>query len=146
MKSKLSQETLAKYLTYSGALPLLICAILMFALPEEKNNISLIAHTYSAVIISFLSGTHWAVYLFFSDKCHHNLFISSNIITVTAWLSVIIPMHEFVLLLQSFCFLILLFLDRQILNDGILPEWFYDLRRNGTIIVVFTLAIIGCVA
>jgi len=140
--------TLAKILTYSGTLPLMVCAALMIMLQAgiiSQKGIapSFIAHAYSAVIISFLCGIHWAIYLFFSEKCPRNLLMTSNIIALIVWVSLIIQSYKASVLLQPFCFLYVLMLDRTLRDAGILPEWFYHLRRNATIIVVLCLSIVA---
>lgn len=132
---------LARLLTYSGTLPLIGCAIAML-IPIGAIDTGFLARTYSAVIISFLCGIHWAVYLFFSEKCPRNLLVTSNIIALIAWLSLITAHHGIYLLIQPFCFLYLLTLDMKLRDVGILPEWFYHLRRNATIIVVLCLSLI----
>jgi hypothetical protein len=133
---------LAKLLTYSGTLPLIGCAAAML-MPIGAIDAGFLARTYSAVIISFLCGIHWAAYLFFSEKCPRNLLVTSNIIALIAWLSLITAPQGISLLLPPFCFLYLLMLDMKLRDCGILPEWFYHLRRNATIIVVLCLSLIG---
>jgi hypothetical protein len=49
--------------------------------------------------------------------------------------------HWELVLLQIFCFLYLLLIDSKIRDAGILPNWFYKLRRNATGIVVISLSI-----
>jgi hypothetical protein len=132
---------LAKLLTYSGTLPLIGCAAAML-IPSGAIDAGFLSRTYSAVIISFLCGIHWAVYLFFSEKCPRNLLVTSNVVALIAWLSLITAHHGVCLLLQPFCFLYLLTLDIKLRDCGILPEWFYHLRRNATIIVVLCLSLI----
>lgn len=139
---KQSQITLAKILTFSGTLPLIASAITRY-LPVAVWDSALIAKTYSAVIISFLCGIHWAVYLFFAEKCPRNLLITSNVIALLAWVSLLFTHPLVTVLLQSLCFLYLLTLDLKLRDAGIIPEWFYSLRRNATIIVVLCLAAIG---
>jgi Protein of unknown function (DUF3429) len=133
---------LSKILTYSGTLPIIGCAIAM----SLKVNVSFIAYTYCAVIISFLCGIHWSIYLFFSGKCPTNLLITSNLTTLIAWLFLFIPHQGIFLLLQPFCFLYLLMLDHSLRDAGILPAWFYYLRRNATLVVVLCLSMIAIVA
>ena len=130
---------LAKFLTYSGTLPIIGCAAAML-IPLESIDASFFVRSYSAVIISFLCGIHWAIYLFFSEKCPHNLLITSNAVALVAWLSLIRIHPGLSLLLQAFCFIYLLALDIKLRAAGILPEWFYRLRRNATVIVVLCLS------
>lgn len=136
-----SRILLAKILTYSGTIPFVIATIIQFFPVRELESL-LIAQTYSAIIISFLCGIHWAIYLFFFDKCPRNLFITSNIVALLAWSSLLISPPVIGILLQSLCFLYLLVLDLGLRNAGALPEWFYLLRRNATIIVVLCLLIL----
>jgi len=60
-----NNRLLAKSLTYCGTLPLVFCIIARF-LHVENIDLAFIAQTYSAIIISFLCGIHWATYLFFA--------------------------------------------------------------------------------
>jgi hypothetical protein len=62
---------LAKILTYSGTIPFLSSLIVVLFPLFEFNGV-IIARTYSAIIISFLSGIHWAVYLFYAEKSLNN--------------------------------------------------------------------------
>ncbi|MCE2991699.1 MAG: DUF3429 domain-containing protein [Candidatus Jidaibacter sp.] len=132
---------LAKLLTYSGTLPFIGCA-LVTALQLNAIDAAFVAHAYSVVIISFLCGIHWAIYLFFSEKCLNNLLLSSNIIALIAWISLIASANKISLLFQPLCFLYLLMLDRKLRDVGVLATWFYDLRRNATIIVIVSLIIV----
>ncbi len=137
---KKNHITLAKILTYSGTLPL-IASVLLTQFPAFGVNSGMIANTYSAIIISFLCGIHWAAYLFFAEKCPHNLLITSNAVALLAWASLLTIHQPITLLLQSLCFLYLLTLDLKLRDAGILQQWFYTLRRNATIIVVLCNAI-----
>ncbi len=132
---------LARILTYAGTLPLIACTISVY-FPETSIDSILIATTYSAIIISFLCGIHWAVYLFFSDKCPRNLLVTSNLVALLAWASLLMPDRLLAIVLQALCFLYLLTLDLKLRDAGVLPIWFYALRRNATIIVVLSLALL----
>lgn len=129
---------LAKILTYSGTLPLIVCLVLIFS-PIAGVDSHRVAVTYSAIILSFLCGLHWATFLFFAEKCPHNLLVTSNVVALLAWCSLFVAYREITLIFQALCFLFLLMLDFQLRNTGVLPEWFYHLRRNATIIVVSSL-------
>lgn len=137
---KPSHTTLAKFLTYSGTLPLVFTCIA--AVLHLKNiNTTLLAATYGAVIMSFLCGIHWAVFLFFSEQCKRNLFIMSNMVALLAWMSLLTMRDSSVLLLEILSFVYLLIQDRLLLEAKVLPHWFYILRRNATVIVVLSMAI-----
>ena len=130
---------LTKILTYSGTLPL-IGSLLLTQFPLSVVDTKLVASTYSAIIISFLCGIHWAVYLFFAEECPSNLLLTSNAVALLAWGSLLLEPQLLSKALQVFCFLSLLALDFKLCVAEILPEWFYSLRRNATSIVVLCLS------
>jgi len=134
--------TLANALTYSGTLPLIGSVITLY-FPVAGLDGALIASTYSAVIISFLCGIHWATYLFFAERCPRNLLITSNIVALLAWVSLQATNQLITTVLQALCFLYLFALDSKLRDAGILADWFYRLRRNATIIVVLCLLVIA---
>jgi Protein of unknown function (DUF3429) len=134
-----SDINLAKILTYSGTLPLVACIALIFA-PIAGLDANVLAKTYGAIILSFLCGIHWALFLFFSEKCPHPLLITSNVLALLAWCSLLGIHHKMAFALQALCFVIVFALDVRLHRVGILPEWFYHLRRNATAIVVICLS------
>lgn len=136
-----SSSRLAQFLTYAGTLPLW-GALLHSLMPFLPIKAALVANTYGAVIVSFLSGLHWAVYLWHAEKLSRNLFITSNITALLAWLAVLLPDPFYSLGLLIWCFLYLLVLDWRIAAAGIYPAWFYTLRRNATAIVVILLSLL----
>ena len=133
---------LALLLTYSGTLPLIICIILK-TVSVQSVDVLFIAHAYSAIIISFLSGIHWSIYIFFSDRCPSNLLITSNVIALTAWSSLFISQQQASFLLQILCFVYLFILDVKLQKEGILPDWFYAIRRNATFVVILSLMVLA---
>ena len=137
-----TNRLLANSLTYSGTLPLIAAAACVYFSVRYFDS-ALIAITYSAMIISFLCGIHWAVYLFFAEKCPRNLLMTSNGVALVAWSSLLITHQSIAIALQAVCFLYLLTLDLKLRDVGILPQWFYGLRRNATMIVVLCLAVIA---
>lgn len=142
----------ANTLTYSGTLPLIGSVVLLHfpmivptALSITGLEAALIASTYSAVIISFLCGIHWAAYLFFTDRCPRHLLIISNMVALLAWVSLLLGHPLAAALLQAACFVFLLGLDVSLRDAGIYTEWFFRLRRNATLIVVICLLLIAAV-
>lgn len=136
------QITFAKILTYSGTLPLVASVVVLY-FPVAELGSARFANTYGAIILSFLSGIHWAVYLFFAEKSPRNLLITSNAIALLAWVSLLINDLPIALFLQALCFLYLLTLDIKLRDAGIFPPWFFKLRCYGTIIVVLCLSILA---
>jgi hypothetical protein len=126
---------LAQGLTYAGTLPLIACAIAVWTGWPMGIDAVFVAVAYGAVIASFLAGIHWAAYLFDAQHCKHNLLIASNAIALAAWASVWIGgLWGCVVLVL--CFALLFALDVGLHARGVLPTWFFRLRRDATIVVI----------
>jgi hypothetical protein len=132
----------ARVLTYFGIIPFLILGMAV-ALRANGLDYSLALFAYGAVIISFLCGIHWAVFLFFSQNCFRNLLLHSNAIALIGWLSVLPAMPNLTFLLQILSFAYLLILDLELYRNKVIPSWFFHLRLNATLIVVLLLVITG---
>lgn len=133
----------AKVLTYTGIMPFIFFGMAV-ALSGGSLDYSLALFAYGAVIISFLCGIHWAVFLFFSQNCSRNLLFHSNAISLLGWLSVLPVMSYLTFALQILCFLYLLILDLELYRKKLIPLWFFHLRLNATIVVVLLLFITSC--
>ena len=139
-----NKQRLAQWLTYAGTLPFLASTLgefMHFSLGPIDPK--LLAVTYGAIILSFICGIHWGIYLFKSEDCASNLFVTSNIIALFAWVTLFVFPNWYTFPLLAGCFLFLLLLDFRMRSDTVLPEWFYPIRRNATFIVVANLVIIG---
>ena len=73
-------------LTFAGALPFFL-ALLLVLFPQFGFDGVYLATSYAALIISFLSGTHWMQALKASDATLSPLLIKSNLVTLLAWAS-----------------------------------------------------------
>lgn len=127
---------LAQILTYSGTLPLIIAIILAY-LHIESFDVLFVVRCYVATIIAFICGMHWSIFMFFSARCKVNMLITSNIVTLMAWLTLIMPDIKFALVMQSICMLYMLLVDYRLKRAAVIPLWFYALRHNATAIVIF---------
>jgi hypothetical protein len=132
----------AQWLTYAGTLPLVIAAVEAVAGRVMLSDVLWLAGTYSAIILSFLAGIHWACYLFFSQRCPRNFLLTSNAVALLAWLGLLVHPQPWAVLLHILCFLYILILDYKLHKVALLPPWFYTLRRNATVIVVLSLSTI----
>jgi|APCry1669190156_1035279.scaffolds.fasta_scaffold18361_3 hypothetical protein len=137
--------TCAKALTYAGALPFIAAALLHVLMPMVMPyhlDVIWAVGTYAAVIASFLCGIHWALALLRGDRFSFYLLISSNLIALAAWASLLVP-HAFIeLSIQALCFMYLLALDRKLYTHSLYPQWYYHLRGNVTAIVLVCLCLL----
>lgn len=130
----------AQILTYTGIIPFLFLGVAV-ALKASGFDYILGLFAYGAVIISFLCGIHWAVFLFFSQECSRNLLWQSNALTLLGWISVLPVWPHLAFSLQILIFIYLLILDLELYRNKIFPSWFFQLRLIATSIVVLLLAI-----
>jgi len=127
---------IAQALTYGGVLPL-VFAIMAQYLKLPGIDALTLSRSYAALIISFICGTHWGMFVFHSNKCPHNLLITSTFTAMAGWASVLLPDAKIALVMQSLCFLYLMVLDYRMKRSGLIPTWYYALRHNATAIVIF---------
>ncbi|MGQ3891670.1 DUF3429 domain-containing protein [Legionella sp. CNM-4043-24] len=133
----------AQVLTYTGIIPFIFFGMAL-ALHVGGFDYRLALFAYGAVIISFLCGIHWAVFLFFSQKCTRNLLFHSNAISLLGWLSVLPVMTYLTFAIQIACFIYLLILDRDLYRSKVIPLWFFRLRVNATTAVALVLLLTAC--
>ncbi|MDP8568883.1 DUF3429 domain-containing protein [Methylophilus aquaticus] len=133
------QIKLASILTIVGALPF-VAAVAAQLAGVSAYHTSYFSLTYGAVILSFLGGMHWGVFLSQAHVARINLLVSSNLFALLAWLSLLmlVPLTQY--LIQITCFLALLLIDRKLAADGMIERWFYNLRKQVTLVVVVCLA------
>ena len=133
----------ARFLTYTGIMPFVFFGMAV-ALHVGSLDYSLALFAYGAIIISFLCGIHWAVFLFFSQNCPRNLLFHSNAISLLGWFSLLQTIYYLTFALQILCFLYLLMLDLELYRNKVIPLWFFHLRLHATIVVVLLLLITAC--
>ena len=132
----------ASILTYLGVLPFLLCsASIIYGFEQQKTTFILLS--YSAVIISFIAGIHWAFAMQQRDSSSIWLLMSSNIISLLAWCALLIPQPVSALVLLIFLLVALLMIDMTIYRSEKVEPWFIKLRTRVTVIVLLTLASAG---
>lgn len=141
----MENQKLYSALTYAGALPFLACAFLPYAGLAELPKIGMlyyVAQVYGLVILSFMAGVHWGTYLYNQESAPQNLFITSNIVTVVAWLVFLLGNPVWTLLVLMAGFLYLLLLDYQLHRHKMISDHYLDTRRNVSALVTLSLIVI----
>lgn len=132
------QIKLATTLTCLGAIPF-IAAVCAQVLGYDALQLRFFSLSYGAVIISFLSGMHWGIYLMQAQATRINLLITSNVFALLAWASLLLVIPSLQYGLQIVCFVVLFFIDRALTANGMLERWFYQLRQRITTVVIVCL-------
>lgn len=137
-----SRRRTATALTFAGALPFVIALVaLFFELPRaDAIRIFLLEAVmlYGAVIASFVSGIHWGLHLdpARAERAELNLFVSSNICALAAWVALLLPMAHAPFLLLAVVFAALFAIDWSLFRKGLIERWFFALRLRISAIVV----------
>ena len=123
-----------RFLIFSGVLPFLAFTILSaLDLHIGIINYHLLLYTYSAIIVSFISGTHWGIALAI-DK-NKRLLFQSNMITLIAWISIFLD-EFFISIILIFCFIYLQYIDYKLYRSSLIETYYFKSRRFASISVI----------
>lgn len=132
-------QRLAFLLAMAGTLPFFFGLLLLVAgWPIQQFSAALFSHTYGVVIVSFLAGIQWGVYLFAQGRL--NLFVASNLIALLAWISLLLAGRPLGFVLLNSCFALALLIDWRCYRDGLIGKWFWTLRWQVSSVVILLLA------
>ncbi len=130
----------AKTLTFMGSLPFM-GAILSPWIGIDHLHSHYFVLTYGAVIISFLSGIHWGLFMAHAHDTRLNLLITSNVFALLAWGSLLLLQPLLAVSVQIVCFLVLWLIDKRLVAEAVIRPWFFRLRTQITAIVLFCLCV-----
>lgn len=135
----MTKELLAGRLMLMGLIPFWVLALAGILSPTAFGfDLRLPLLSYGAVIVSFIAGIHWGLYL--QQDAPMNLFIHSNIIAVVAWVAVILSSSISYLILVG-CFVYLLVIDRRLYQASLIDPWFMRKRIEITALVITALVL-----
>ena len=140
--AKTSLNPLVATLTLSGAIPFIACAVWAWRLWALPFDPAYVAVVYGAVILSFLGGIHWG--LFLQPKVPKAwVIVSSIVLTLLGWMSVLLFSNGpgDICIFQALCFLMALWIDNDLRANGFISEPFFRLRQIITAIVVPSLLV-----
>jgi len=138
-----NETRIAQALTYAGIVPFLLLSMAV-VMKFNGYDCDLYLRAYGAVIVSFLCGIQWGIYLLFSEKCPRNLLLHSNMITLIVYGALLLCPSRIDLIIEALCFCFLLKLDQELMKQQIIPLWYFSLRRNATLTVVILLISTAC--
>ena len=141
----MNDKRIYSVLAMAGVTPFVACAILPLAgfdSIELLGPLADVAASYGLAIVSFLAGIHWATQIYDRQQSGFNLLIASNVVFVGVWLAYAIGPVEFALTAQLVALLVLLGVDRWLLNNGVISAHYYRTRSAATALAVLSLAVI----
>ena len=137
------------FLTYAGALPFLGCALLLtidinqfqpFGSVQESLN------TYSLLISSFMSGSHWGQNLHVQKAWKKYLQITSILIALAIWFSYMTLDFHQMIVVYILSFLALLGVDYRLRRVGLNSREYFQTRFWVSGLVIASLIISGIVS
>ncbi len=143
-KRQPEDDGLYSILALAGALPFVACALLPLAgidAVEPLGNLHELAARYGLAIICFLTGIHWATYLYRREKSPANLFIISNAMFLVVWFAYELVALPFALATQFVAFAMLLAIDFRILTARAITPNYFRIRSIATAIASVSIAI-----
>ena len=133
-------------LTYAGALPFMACALLPLlggSSIKLIGSVDYIAAVYALTIVSFMAGVHWGIALDQQrTELPVNLFLSSNTVTIMAWLALLTTTPQITLIMGILAFLYLLWVDERLYSLKLLTAHYFQTRCHVTALVVLSLLMI----
>lgn len=144
--SSTSKEIVARLFTYGGVLPFLFPPCYRLFTGSSTFfafDVQTLLMGYSVVIVSFVAGIHWGVFLF--RQCSLNLFLHSNIVALLSWASLLSTLLWSVVILL-FCFVYLLWIDTVLVRQQLLEPWFYRLRVHASALALLSLVSYAVIA
>ena len=141
----MSDRRIYSILAMAGVTPFVGCAILPLAGVQSIDllgPVADIAAGYGLAIVSFLTGIHWATQLYERQQAGFNLLVASNLVFVAVWLAYAIGSIEVALAAQLIALLVLLGIDRWLMNSGVITSHYFRTRSAATVLAALSLAAI----
>jgi hypothetical protein len=126
-------EELIVRLAYSGGLPFVLLAILLWLVDEDLHPfVSIALAAYGAVIVSFLGGIHWGIAFIKNTEYQRLHLIWGITLSLLAWLAVLMPAFSGLPFL-GFLLITAYLVDRKFYPNAGIKHWL-TLRFRLTII------------
>lgn len=137
-----THSTMYLYLTLAGTIPFLVGTTCLLTgvdlLPGGIPTQSMVS-AYALLILSFMAGVHWGQHLHLTGNWRTRLPLASNLIAISAWVGFLVLDFDALCLLLAGGFLVLLWIDRALLNATVISEAYFRTRVMATFIVAVSL-------
>ena len=141
----MEQKPIYSALMLAGAAPFLACALLPIAGVEafgRLGRLDQLASDYGVAILCFLTGIHWATQLYARAAAPFNLFIGSNVVFLAVWIAYVASSLQWALATQLLAFPLLLAVDFQLSEKGLISRHYLRMRFIATALACFSLLFI----
>ncbi len=139
----MNHASLIKLLTYLGATPFFL-AIYLHLTQQSLLGVEAVQWflTYGLVILSFMAGTLWGQVVNASAQVKR-IALATNLITLAAWLALLLAVPVLALLIMVLGFIALYLLEWRVMDAIPRPECYLALRLRVTALVVLAHGLMG---
>ncbi len=140
----MDDNRLYSILALAGTTPFVACALLpLFGIDaiEPLGNLHELAARYGLAIICFLTGIHWATFLYKPEQSPANLFVVSNAMFLVVWIAYELVALPFALATQFIAFAMLLSIDFRIMTARAITPHYFRVRALATALASVSIAI-----
>ena len=139
-------QQLQRILTWLGFIPFLFFAMVYLVtdgvLGITPGSAFIYYAVYTAVILSFMAGTHWGLVLSAQLDDAWKTLLWSNLIAIVAWIGIAMPFKVTGMSLVLVGFLLQLSLDYGFTRNGIISADYFRLRLVMTSCVVMSMVLV----
>ncbi|GIU47345.1 DUF3429 domain-containing protein [Shewanella algidipiscicola] len=131
-------STTYSMLGYAGLLPFIICTVfILMGMPLLSLNPFMLFVSYSAVILSFLAGSLWGRQTHQANGISDDRqLITSNVISVLAWLAIIINQLYVSLLILMYGYVVMYLKDKRQCEQKVIADDYMALRARLTAVAL----------
>lgn len=137
-----AKNKLYNLVTYAATLPFVACAVMHYTGVTTLHGLGSVSHMavgYALIIISFIAGLHLGAYLLYQTKTPRALFLVSNIIMASAWVTVVATDIQIAVNILIFAFFYLLAVDYLLRREFFISCSYFRTRCIVTLIMTGSL-------
>lgn len=143
MARKFTQKQQASLLTFTGTVPFLVSALMLWLDWQPlylPGSWKLLVHTYGVAAGCFICGIQWGQHL--QGKVALDLFPATKFLAAVLWCSLLLAGTNRGLLLIMAVFFLLWLVDLILYVKNATPAWFFSVRTVSSAIVLCALVFI----
>ena len=141
----MSKRATYSTLAFGGLLPFLAAALAVLLGVDRVPALgapSDVLNSYGLVIVCFLAGVHWATAIYHEEKALRKLLRGSNIVLLAVWIVFVAGPVSVSLLAQLIALNVLLAIDFQLKETGLISTSYWHVRIASTLIASISIAIV----
>lgn len=127
----------SKILAWLGALPFVIALVVSLSSSRLQYwpFIVVLMSTYSALIVTYIAGSHWGIVMQSPETVDKKFIIYSHILTLFAWMGILFPSWLLSWGILLTCFWVVYAIDYRFMQLGCMTKNYLNMRLQITSVV-----------